>query len=98
MYNVSNIGGSLINIIITKDGGIKMLHHDVADLESFGKVNIKRASHVEYDNEKQKWFVQSAKTLKILHYAESREQALAWERDYYSPQGEGWNELNEDNK
>lgn len=83
----------MASVLITKEGGIKMLHDDVAELESFGKVDVTRASHVEFDNDTQKWFVQSAKTLEVLKFFDSRTEALDWERSYYSPKGEGWKEL-----
>lgn len=82
-----------MKILITKTGGVQMLHDDVADLCSLGSVTCKRASHVEFDTVKQKWYVQSAKTLEVLGYFESREKALAWEKDYYSPGGQGWSEF-----
>ena len=82
-----------MKILVTKSGGIQMLHDDIAALETLGKVDVSRASHVEYDNGRQEWYVQSAKTLQILGFFTTREKALAWERDYYSPEGSGWCEL-----
>ncbi len=79
---------------ITKAGGVQMLHDDLVHLEEFGQVQVTRASHVEFNNDTQKWYVQSAKTLKMLKDDfDTREQALAWEKQYYSPDGEGWREL-----
>ena len=82
-----------MKIQITKYGGVQMLHDDTAELEKLGNVTTKRASHVEYDNKKQLWYVQSAKTLKKLCYSTTREGALLWEKEYYSPSGNGWGEL-----
>jgi len=82
-----------MHILLTKDGGIQMLHDDIAELETLGRVDVERASHVEYDNAKQKWYVQSAKTLEIFKYFDDRASALAWEKEFYSPKGEGWEEL-----
>ena len=82
-----------MKILVTKAGGVQMLHDDVASLETLGKVEVSRASHVEYDNALQKWYVQSAKTLEVLGHFDTREAALAWEKDFYSPGGSGWNEL-----
>lgn len=82
-----------MKILITKSGGIQMLHDDTAELEKLGKVEVKRASHVEYDNDLQQWYVQSAKTLIVLGYFNSREEALQWEKEFYSPSGDGWEEL-----
>jgi hypothetical protein len=87
--------GGCLKILVTKTGGVEMLHDDVAELESLGKISTTRASHVEYDNDKQKWFVQSAFTLKVLGYFVTRSEALDWEKEYYSPSGEGWSELHD---
>ena len=71
-----------------------MLHDDAVDLTLFGKVEVKRASHVEFSIAKQAWFVQSAKTLVILRDDfKTRAEALAWEKKYYSPGGPGWEEI-----
>lgn len=82
-----------MHILLTKEGGIQMLHDDIAELETLGTVAVERASHVEYDNARQKWYVQSAKTLEILDYFDDRASALTWEKEYYSPKGGGWAEL-----
>lgn len=84
-----------MQIKITKFGGIEMLHDDLAEIETFGHVTTKRASHVEFDNDRQKWYVQSARTEKMLGYFDTRQQALEWEKNYYSPDGQGWTELTE---
>jgi hypothetical protein len=87
-----------IKLEVMANGGVRMLHDDAVDLKQFGDVEVVRASHVEYDNEKKGWYVQSAKTLKMLKEGiASRADALAWEKVYYSPGGEGWNELTEEN-
>ena len=89
----------MINLQITTQGGIQMLQDDRVDLREFGRVDMSRASHVEFSNQKQKWFVQSARTLEILRDDfDSREEALAWEKEFYSPGGAGWNELTDDQK
>lgn len=83
-----------VNLQITSEGGVRMLHDDAVDLGELGKVEMSRASHVEFCNEKQAWFVQSALTLKILKDDfKTRAEALTWEKNYYSPDGEGWHEL-----
>lgn len=83
-----------ISLRIGRDGSIAMLHHDAVDLSEFGDAKITRASHVEFDNQKQCWYVQSAKTGTVLKDDfTSRAEALAWEAEYYSPSGPGWLEL-----
>ena len=83
-----------IRLEITADACVRMLHDDAIDLSQFGKVKVKRASHVEFSNRTGKWYVQSAKTKRMLRadFA-TREAALAWEKMYYSPKGKGWKEL-----
>jgi hypothetical protein len=88
---------SAIKMQITKVGGVQMLHDDAVDLSVLGQVEVTRASHVEFDNAKQRWFVQSARTLEILRDDFlTREEALAWEKQHYSPGGKGWAELTEE--
>jgi len=83
-----------IQLQITASGGVQMLHDDAVDLTQLGTVETTRASHVEFCNEKQMWFVQSAKTLEILRDDfVTRESALIWEKAYYSPGGAGWQEV-----
>lgn len=82
-----------IKLEITTEGGLAMLHDDDFNMKEFGQVQMKRASHVE-PAEDGTWFVQSAKTLKMLKEGfETRKEALDWEKKYYSPDGQGWNEL-----
>jgi hypothetical protein len=83
-----------IKLEITSVGGIQMLHDDDVNLAEFGKIEVTRASNVEFNNDKGAWYVQSAKTLIVLKddFA-TRQEALAWEKVHYSPGGLGWNEL-----
>jgi len=83
-----------IQLELTAQGGIQMLHDDAVDLSEFGKIEVKRASHVEFNNATGYWYVQSAKTGKMLKEdCTSRAAALEWEKEYYSPGGPGWEEL-----
>jgi len=85
-----------IKLEITAQGGIALLHDDEFKIKEFGKVSINRASHVEAD-ENGEWYVQSAKTGEMLRTGfDTRAEALAWEKQYYSPGGEGWHELKQD--
>lgn len=102
---------SPITLQITPQGGVAMLHDDAIDLSALGAVQISRASHVEWaagpgrtrhemklpDIKAAGWFVQSAKTLIVLvSGVATREAALAWEKNHYSPGGDGWAELQEE--
>lgn len=83
----------MIELEITAEGGVQMLQDDAVDLRELGHVEISRASHVEFDNLRQEWYVQSAVTGAYLHWARTRAEALAWEKQHYSPSGLGWAEL-----
>ncbi len=83
-----------IKLSIMPNGGVQMLWNDAVDVRQFGEVEVVRASHVEFNNATGFWYVQSAKTGKMLKEDfMSRDEALAWEKVYYSPDGEGWEEL-----
>lgn len=78
---------------ITPDGNIRCLYTDEVDLFQLGRLQVSRASHIEFDNDLRRWTVTSTKTSKRLHLARTREEALDWECQYYSPGREGWDEL-----
>ena len=84
----------MISLQITAQGGIAMLHDDAVDLSEFGEIEVSRASHVEFSNALQTWVVVSAATLAVLRDDfKTRAEALAWEKEFYSPSGLGWAEL-----
>lgn len=86
-----------IALQITKAGGIQMLQDDAVDLREFGPVKVFRASHVEFSEEKQTWFVQSAKTGEVLRDDfQTRAEAIEWEKQHYAPGGQGWPEINQE--
>jgi hypothetical protein len=73
---------------------IRKLHDDLIDWGKFGKLKVRRASHVEFNNKTGFWFVKSAKTGKMIKDDfKTRELALAFEKEYYTPGGKGWKEL-----
>ena len=83
-----------IRLEITAGAALRMLHNDALDLSQFGKLKVKRASRVEFNNRLGRWVVRSAKTGKVLRDDfRLRKDALAWEKVYYSPGQPGWREL-----
>jgi hypothetical protein len=94
---------------ITPDGRICGLWSDDVRLTELGVVRVRRASHVEFDIELQRWTVRPATTggpiprwlvqlLKrppscIVHHAQSRAHALAWEHENFQPGGPFWPQL-----
>ena len=82
-----------ITLQITAKGAIQMLHDDAIDLSQMGRIEVTRASHVEWDG-LLGWYVQSARTGEMLAVDfKTRAEALAWEKSHYSPGGAGWKEL-----
>jgi len=67
------------------NGNINTVYTDEIDLYGIGTItNVRRASHVNFDNCKQKWMVIDAETGSILHENKNREDAINWEIEYFS--------------
>lgn len=97
--NQSDKNEPMISMQITPQGGVQMLQDDAVDLTQFGTVQVERASHVEFCNQDQGWYVESAKTGKRLASGfKTRGEAITWEKNYYSPSGAGWAELTQEAK
>jgi hypothetical protein len=95
---------------ITPDGTICGLWSDAVDWRAIGVVSVRRASHVEFCEDRQMWYVQSAQPNgrlrrmlqalfrhpfgEILHWAKTRQEALDWEQKHFKPGGAGWKLLN----
>ena len=91
---------------IAPDGSVRGLWTDEIDWPSIGRVSVCRASHVEFCDRRQVWYVRAGRpkglTRRVLqrvlgrpwgeklHWARSRAAALAWERRQYQPGGPGW--------
>ena len=91
---------------ITPDGTVRGLWTDEIDWPSLGRSSVRRASHVEYCDRRQQWYVRAGRPRswgrrvlqwalrrpfgEVLRWAKNREEALDWERDYYEPGGAGW--------
>jgi hypothetical protein len=75
-----------IEIILTNDCSLKMLHNDKFNCNDFGnKIKVKRASNIEFNNILQCWEIKSAKTKKIIKSNfKTRNQALDYEKKYFS--------------
>lgn len=95
-YRILYVGGpeDSIELEITAEAGIRMLQSDKIDLSEFGKVKVTRASHVEFDNGSQKWFIACAATGELLADGfTSRGDAIKWEKAYFAPSGAGWKKI-----
>ena len=97
---------NVIKLRITSDGNVTGLWDDQINWRSLGTLDVRRASHVEFCRRKQMWYVRdgrkrnalrkSLRTMlrrpvgKILYWADSRAEALAWEARYFGVGGPGW--------
>lgn len=81
---------SVNNLRILPDGTLLGVHaDDLQDvLQEDGKIQIDRASHVEFSNKDQAWFVEMQKNEQLDIFAfvagpfRNRTEALAWESSY----------------
>ena len=94
---------------ITPDGRIRGLWDDDVQRGELGVIRVRRASHVEFDDRKQRWTVREAAPRdvvlywlqrltcrpigRVLHQATTRASAIAWEHEYFQPGGSGWRKL-----
>jgi hypothetical protein len=71
------------SLIFTPDGRASGLYTEVIDLQSLGVLHIKRASRIEFDNERQVWRVKDRKGFPLFT-APSRRECLEWEQKYFN--------------
>jgi len=73
---------------IDEHGNISTLYTDEIDLYAIGQVhNVRRASHLEFNEANQEWEVMNAVTGKIVHRDKNRTRAINWEIKNFSPGG-----------
>lgn len=61
---------------ILPDGTIESLYTDEIDLQEIGNLSVKRASHVEFNSDKQAWFVTIVDTGEVFGPHKTRKAAL----------------------
>ena len=60
------------------------LYSELIDLSSIGRLEVSRASVIEFDHQKQKWEVQAANGGRVLFAHTSRAVCLAWEVQHFN--------------
>ena len=95
----------MIRLRITRDGRVRGLWTDAVDFTGLGDTNVRRASHVEFDRRRQRWFVAAVPrgwlrrwvqrlfgrpTGRVIYFALTRSAALEWEHRHFQPGGRGW--------
>lgn len=94
---------------IAPDGTVRSLRTDATDWRSIGKPAVQPASSVEFDGPIQKWVVRAWRSRsrtrrfrewltgqpfgEVVYLADTREEALRWEREFYRVGGAGWRDL-----
>jgi hypothetical protein len=85
---------------ITPNGAVVGLWTDDVEWTMLGRLSVHRASHVEFCQRLQQWYVQVAQPRgwmrriiqrltgrprgEILYWADTRQMALAWEQEHFA--------------
>jgi hypothetical protein len=69
-----------MELVVSRDGGVKCIYDEALDLREFGKLQITRASHVEPDAEGYWWADMGPSGGPVLGPYGSRTEALEAER------------------
>ena len=81
-----------ITLTFTPDGTGHGIYTEALDLGTIGSLQIKRATHIEFDNRAQYWRVRDPDGF-ALYNSPSRQQCLDWERQYLNSQEDMKHEL-----
>jgi hypothetical protein len=65
-------------LTIIPNGNISGLYTELIDLSSLGRLEIRRASTIEFNNQTQHWEVKDRRGT-LLFFARSRNACLEWE-------------------
>lgn len=71
-------------IRVRRDGSIVCLHDEKLELDRLGKRQVRRASHVEFDEDRQQWVARVAATGEEIHASASRQECLAAEAHFFN--------------
>lgn len=71
----------MAKVFIRPDGIIEGLHTDAVPLQELGRLNVARATNVEFDSVRQEWVVSLPDGTEVFFHPE-RKKALDWERIY----------------
>jgi len=70
-------------LICHPDGRVEGLYTEAIDLRTLGRLTLRRASTIEFDERTQVWWVRLAKRGRVFS-APTRAQCLAWEELYFA--------------
>lgn len=64
-------------------GNGRCLYTEQLDLNTIGKLEIRRASEIEFNNQKQQWEVRNPEN-QLLYSHSSRAMCLNWENQFFN--------------
>lgn len=74
-------------ILFNTDGTAECLHTDLISLQALGRLRVRRASEVEFNEHWQRWQVWKRMggdhCHRLMFSSESRQECLDWERDHW---------------
>ena len=74
-------------LVFLPNGICQGLYTEAIDLSQLGRLRVERASSIEFDNDKQAWWVRLPR-LGRVYCSPSRENCLRWEEQYFAGQEE----------
>ena len=74
------------SLVFGTDGTVRGLHTDLIDLGSLGRLRVRRASRIEFNEGRQVWEVRIRR--KMVFASPSRQTCLDWEQRYFTQQEE----------
>lgn len=75
------------SIVFKPDGLCVGLYTELINLAALGRLNIRRASRIEFDDDKQAWRVRDMRGI-ALFTSPSRHKCLEWEQQYFGKKAE----------
>jgi hypothetical protein len=74
-------------LVFLPNGVCQGLYTEAIDLSQLGRLRVERASSIEFDNDKQAWWVRLPR-LGRVYCSPSRENCLRWEEQYFAAREE----------
>ncbi len=71
------------NLRVLGDGTVEGLYTEAIELHALGRLRMRRATSIEFDEDAQLWRVLQPDG-RELHAARSREDCLRWERAFFN--------------
>jgi hypothetical protein len=72
-----------VRLLVKTSGDVRCLHTDAIDLRKLGRLEVERASNVEFNDKAQSWEVSLPDGTLLQGGFARRDEALAWEREYF---------------